>query len=82
MERSASWPAEPFEACFEWFCDDPTTLDLRGVALELVDSCNFLDAPGEVLELLPAELHAMLPTLADDPQMTSYRQNLAIIRAT
>jgi len=64
-----------------WFCDD-TTLDLPGAALELVESCNFVDAPSEVLELLPAELHAMLPALADDPQMTSYRQNLATLRAT
>ncbi|HWL43662.1 MAG TPA: hypothetical protein VNQ73_12010 [Ilumatobacter sp.] len=50
--------------------------------MELVESCNFVDAPSEVLELLPAELHAMLPALADDPQMTSYRQNLATLRAT
>jgi hypothetical protein len=49
------------------------------VTLDVVESCNFIEAPSEVLALLPPELQAMLPALSDDPQMTSYRQNLATL---
>jgi O-methyltransferase involved in polyketide biosynthesis len=70
-----------FEARFTWFCDDLTKLDTGGVDLTVVDSFTFVDAPRELLDLLPPALRDMLPALADDPQMTSYRQNLVTLAA-
>jgi O-methyltransferase involved in polyketide biosynthesis len=64
------------DADFTWFCDDLGDLDLGDVGLTVLDSCTFVDAPPELIDLLPPALREMLPALADDPQMRSYRQNL------
>jgi O-methyltransferase involved in polyketide biosynthesis len=64
---------------FTWFCDDLTQLDLGGVDLAVLDSVTFVDAPPELLDRLPPALRDMLPALADDPQMTAYRQNLVTL---
>lgn len=70
-----------FEARFEWFCDDVAAMfAAAGAPADVVEQCTFLDAPPEVLELLPADMLAMLPALADDPQMNAYRQQLATFR--
>lgn len=61
---------------FRWFCDDPTTLEIPAVEVEVVERFTFPDAPEELLSLLPDALREMLPALADDPQMRSYHQNL------
>jgi O-methyltransferase involved in polyketide biosynthesis len=66
-------------ASFSWFCDDPADLVARGIELELLERYTFVDAPSELLNLLPAPNREMLPTLADDPQMASYHQNLVTI---
>jgi O-methyltransferase involved in polyketide biosynthesis len=68
-----------FESRFTWFCDDLTTFDIGDVDLTVLDSYSFVDAPTDILDLLPPELRAMLPALADDPQMTAYRQNLMTV---
>jgi O-methyltransferase involved in polyketide biosynthesis len=68
------------EASFTWFCDDLAELArAAGVPVEVVERCTFLDAPEEILDLLPRELRDMLPAFADDPQMNSYHQNLVVV---
>jgi O-methyltransferase involved in polyketide biosynthesis len=69
-----------FDARFTWFCDDLADLAARGVDLDVQERYTFVDAPAELLELLPPALREMLPAVADDPQMTSYHQNLVTIR--
>lgn len=74
------------DARFEWFCDDLTTLsdadpDADAVVTP-VESCNFTEAPAEVLDLLPPPLRDALVAFGDDPQMVSYRQNLVRLDAT
>jgi O-methyltransferase involved in polyketide biosynthesis len=64
------------DSSFTWFCDDLAQLDIGGVDLTVQESFTFVDAPTEILDLLPPALRDMLPALANDPQMTSYRQNL------
>ena len=61
---------------FTWFCDDLAQFDLGGVDLAVLDGFTFVDAPPDILDLLPAANREMLPALADNPQMTAYRQNL------
>lgn len=69
-----------FDARFTWFCDDLADMAARGVDLDVQERYTFVDAPAELLDLLPAPLREMLPAVADDPQMTSYHQNLVMIR--
>lgn len=69
------------EAEFRWFCDDPARLDVPGVDVGVVERFTFVDAPAELVALLPEALREMLPLLADDPQMTSYHQNLLTLGA-
>ena len=64
------------DAEFRWFCDDPADLDVPGVRVDVVERFTFVDAPPELIALLPESLRGMLPLLADDPQMRSYHQNL------
>jgi O-methyltransferase involved in polyketide biosynthesis len=64
---------------FTWFCDDLAQLDLDGVDLTVLDGFTFVDAPPEILDLLPPVNREMLPALADDPQMTAYRQSLVTL---
>lgn len=70
------------DARFEWFCDDIGDLAGEGVTIETLESCTFVDAPAEVLALLPPPLRPMLTANAQDPQMLSYRQNLVRLGAT
>lgn len=67
------------DARFTWFCDDLTQLDLGNVDLTVLDSVTFVDAPSEILDLMPPANREMLPTVANDPQMTAYRQNLVTL---
>jgi len=69
------------DARFTWFCEDPSELAAAEAALELLERYTFLDAPTEVLDLLPPPLREMLPTFRDDPQMNTYHQNLAVVRS-
>jgi O-methyltransferase involved in polyketide biosynthesis len=71
-----------FQTRFTWFCDNLGELDLGDVGLTVLDSFNFVDAPSEILDLLPPALRDALPALADDPQMKAYRQNLVTVGPT
>jgi O-methyltransferase involved in polyketide biosynthesis len=64
------------DAQFAWFCDDVAALTGPDAVVEPIESCNFTEAPAEVLGLLPPPLREALTAAADDPQMLSYRQNL------
>jgi O-methyltransferase involved in polyketide biosynthesis len=68
-----------FDARFRWFCDDPADLAARGVELDVQERYTFVEAPSELLDLLPAPMRNMLPVVADDPQMSSYHQNLVTV---
>jgi O-methyltransferase involved in polyketide biosynthesis len=85
LDTWATWMADhqddhdtigAMDAEFRWFCDDPGTLEVLGVDVEVVERFTFVDAPTELQALLPEGLREMLPALADDPQMRSYHQNL------
>lgn len=69
------------DADFHWFCDDVAALDVFGATVDVQESFSFIDAPEELLALLPDGFREMVPALADDPQMTSYRQNLITLGA-
>ncbi len=64
------------DADFQWFCDDPATLELTHTTIEILERCTFPEAPQPVLDLLPPDLRQLLTALADDPQMATYHQNL------
>jgi hypothetical protein len=72
------------DARFEWFCDDLTALAEpdAGTVIEPIESCTFVEAPTEVLDLLPPPLRDMLGAVADDPQMLAYRQNIVRLGRT
>jgi O-methyltransferase involved in polyketide biosynthesis len=70
------------DARFRWFCDDPTDLDVPGVTVDVVERYPFAGAPAELVALLPDDLRALLPALADDPQMGAYQQNLFTVTPT
>lgn len=63
-------------ARMRWFCDEPVELEGWGLGLRLLESDTFTEGPAEVLAVLPPDMLAMLPVLADLPQVNSYRQNL------
>ncbi len=64
------------EARLRWFCDNVFEVETWGLGLRLLESLTFTDGPAEVLALLPPELTEAIPSFVDDPQNTSYRQNL------
>lgn len=64
------------DAEFRWFCDDPATLEIPDVTVDVAERFTFLDAPAELHALLPDAIREMLPAAADDPQMRNYHQNL------
>ncbi|MGE3620917.1 MAG: class I SAM-dependent methyltransferase [Acidimicrobiia bacterium] len=85
LDTWTSWMAEhqgehdtigTMEAEFRWFCDDPAALDVPGVQVAVDERFTFAGAPAELVALLPDQLRQALPLLADDPQMSSYHQNL------
>jgi hypothetical protein len=64
---------------FRWFCDDPATFHVPGLQVDVAERFTFIEAPAEVIALLPDALREMLPAVADDPQMRSYHQNLVTL---
>jgi O-methyltransferase involved in polyketide biosynthesis len=65
------------DARIRWSCDNPTDLEHRDTGLRIVESRILPDAPPAVLDLLPEPMAEMLQALRQDPQIASYRQNLA-----
>lgn len=64
-----------------WFCDDPADIAGPVRGFDLVESVRLTEAPLAVLERLPADVAAGLAALSTDPQVRSYRLNLATVGA-
>ncbi|CAN5702403.1 hypothetical protein BH20ACT1_BH20ACT1_00340 [soil metagenome] len=58
------------QARMRWFCDEPVELEGWGLGLRLLESDTFTEGPAEVLAVLPPDMLAMLPVLADLPRST------------
>lgn len=67
---------------FGWFCDDPAMLALPGVDVDVIERFTLIDAPAELIALLPDAFRQMLPDVADDPLSTNYHQNLLTLNPT